>query len=158
MISGSLEVHAGHGVNQSPASAPRRRVVCIGAGELGSTSFCDSQCCFKHSEKLLLLPNDRSFRVQFLFECKTRSWIREPQQTIPASQLDEINLDFALVQHTLILHESRRIATGDKKGNVLICRRKETAMNGEDIKILLSIWATILIMGAVLFLLLKLAN
>jgi hypothetical protein len=31
-------------------------------------------------------------------------------------------------------------------------------MNGKDVKILLSIWATLVCMGLVLFLLLKLAN
>src|SRR5207244_10738813 len=65
----------------------------------------------EYSEELLLLTDDGALWVQLFLQRQAGVRFREAEQPLAAGQLDQVELDFTAVNHRLILHENRRIAT-----------------------------------------------
>jgi hypothetical protein len=91
------------------------RLMSAATGEKISSrrQFDARQRGLKCAEKFFLLPDDGIRRGQLLFQSQAGARLGEAQDAPPASQLDEVELNFIAVNHKFILLEIREIATGD---------------------------------------------
>jgi hypothetical protein len=91
------------------------RLMSAATGEKISSrrQFDARQRGLKCAEKFFLLPDDGIRRGQLLFQSQAGARLGEAQDAPPASQLDEVELNFIAVNHKFILLEICEIATGD---------------------------------------------
>src|SRR5262245_8805334 len=69
------------------------------------------QSRFENSEQAFLLLSNGLFRIELSFQGQPRSRIGQAKNSLPVLELQQGHLDFAAINHILILHENRRIAT-----------------------------------------------